>query len=621
MKKKLFTLLTLLIAVCSGAWAVDYGTFIVKFTSTPSQSRTDGKTGDFFTYSGASQSYTGKYDDVELTSSSKGGLKLNSSGWLRFTTLAKSNIIIVQSDDKNPSDGIKINGIGNTSGVPNATDGVVVFTLNNQAAGSYEITRNGSEVGIIYVKVEYTEEPVQTYTASFANGGHGTAPSAQEDVSFVTLPTIGENFYAIAGWKANQDVTVDDATVTAGTLIAVGKDAYLSSNTTFTAQWTTSDYPYVDGVTFPASLPETALDMNTQTIYSATDGYVVLEPRVDVYNGGSTKNFWMTSLNANGSSVKWTAPEGSKFPSGSSETTLSALRTDRTYAFKFTGTTEFEAMLNPRKGGFEAHVLVVDMTDKSIVGNQGATVATESNKVAALTTDHIKTFSNLDATHTYIVYFYSTCDNTNGVIYGIALKIPTSVMGKITPAGWASFSSSYALDLNTISGGTAYYASKAEDNTVTLSTTTATVPANNGLMIKGEADATFTIATAASGTAIEGNLLKASNGSQVAASTDGAYHYVFGYSKADASIYGFYNLASDTEVPAGKAYLETTTALTSGGGARALIIIDDENTTGISATLTNNETMNNEYFDLQGRRVAKPTKGLYIVNGKKVVIK
>jgi len=31
--------------------------------------------------------------------------------------------------------------------------------------------------------------------------------------------------------------------------------------------------------------------------------------------------------------------------------------------------------------------------------------------------------------------------------------------------------------------------------------------------------------------------------------------------------------------------------------------------------------VDNVYFDLQGRRVAKPTKGLYIVNGKKVVIK
>ena len=31
--------------------------------------------------------------------------------------------------------------------------------------------------------------------------------------------------------------------------------------------------------------------------------------------------------------------------------------------------------------------------------------------------------------------------------------------------------------------------------------------------------------------------------------------------------------------------------------------------------------MHNEYFDLQGRKVAQPTHGLYIVNGRKVVIR
>ena len=32
-------------------------------------------------------------------------------------------------------------------------------------------------------------------------------------------------------------------------------------------------------------------------------------------------------------------------------------------------------------------------------------------------------------------------------------------------------------------------------------------------------------------------------------------------------------------------------------------------------------TEDNIYYDLQGRRVLYPTKGLYIVNGKKVIIK
>ena len=56
-------------------------------------------------------------------------------------------------------------------------------------------------------------------------------------------------------------------------------------------------------------------------------------------------------------------------------------------------------------------------------------------------------------------------------------------------------------------------------------------------------------------------------------------------------------------------------------GAR-LVFFDDE-TTGISAELNDKAEMTNDntFFDLQGRRVTQPTKGLYILNGRKVIIK
>ena len=143
-----------------------------------------------------------------------------------------------------------------------------------------------------------------------------------------------------------------------------------------------------------------------------------------------------------------------------------------------------------------------------------------------------------------------------------------TVSGTITPAGWSTFASPYALDLSTLtatSGATAYYASAASGSTVTLTSTDATVPAGEGIMVKGIANETFTINVAASGTAIDGNLLKGQTTTgDVAASAGSTYHYVFGYSKTDASEYGFYNLAAATEVAAGKAYLETTGALTTG---------------------------------------------------------
>ncbi len=49
-------------------------------------------------------------------------------------------------------------------------------------------------------------------------------------------------------------------------------------------------------------------------------------------------------------------------------------------------------------------------------------------------------------------------------------------------------------------------------------------------------------------------------------------------------------------------------------------LLDDGETTAVSTPSRNPLTVN-QYYDLQGRRVAQPTRGLYIVNGKKVVIK
>ena len=56
------------------------------------------------------------------------------------------------------------------------------------------------------------------------------------------------------------------------------------------------------------------------------------------------------------------------------------------------------------------------------------------------------------------------------------------------------------------------------------------------------------------------------------------------------------------------------------GGARSFTIDEEGETTGINA-VNGEGFMVNGYYNLNGQRVAKPTKGLYIVNGKKVVIK
>jgi hypothetical protein len=70
-------------------------------------------------------------------------------------------------------------------------------------------------------------------------------------------------------------------------------------------------------------------------------------------------------------------------------------------------------------------------------------------------------------------------------------------------------------------------------------------------------------------------------------------------------------------LPAFRGYFKVSTSAIS-GGARALNISFDEETTGVK-TINSKSFSVNQYFDLQGRRIDNPTKGLYIVNGKKVV--
>ena len=54
-------------------------------------------------------------------------------------------------------------------------------------------------------------------------------------------------------------------------------------------------------------------------------------------------------------------------------------------------------------------------------------------------------------------------------------------------------------------------------------------------------------------------------------------------------------------------------------GARDFLGFDDD-TTGIESVEQSTKA-DNLYFNLAGQRVVQPTKGLYIVNGKKVIIK
>ena len=216
---------------------------------------------------------------------------------------------------------------------------------------------------------------------------------------------------------------------------------------------------------------------------------------------------------------------------------------------------------------------------------------------------------------------WAVFDNFQLTYYG------NTVSATITPTGYATFSSPYALDF---SGAidkldAAYYASAVAQGSVTMTKLEQAVPAETGLFLKGKANETVTIPVVASGTTINGtNYLKPNTtAKEIAASTENAYHYVFAYTTSDGSNPGFFNLASPVTLGAGKAYLETTTDIkpAQSQGAKVSILFFDDNLTGVkSIDASSNVNANaDKMYNLGGQLVGEGYKGIVIVNGKKVI--
>ncbi len=234
------------------------------------------------------------------------------------------------------------------------------------------------------------------------------------------------------------------------------------------------------------------------------------------------------------------------------------------------------------------------------------------------------------ATHTPKVgdVFTETYDYTNDVFssgevtvrlltdcsYLDLLSTNQEVYATIGSKGWTTFSNAdYALNFASVDGLTAYQITDQNTKVITKSAVTS-VPANTGLLLNGTAGTTYTIPVVASASALSSNKLVAGNGSAISM-TSGHTYYVLTYEDGDAQ---FKKLISAVAVPVGKAYLDFPTTIE----ARS-IDIDGDGTTGINMVNGEGLKVNGSevYYDLQGRRVLYPKKGLYIVNGKKVILK
>lgn len=182
----------------------------------------------------------------------------------------------------------------------------------------------------------------------------------------------------------------------------------------------------------------------------------------------------------------------------------------------------------------------------------------------------------------------------------------------IGDAGYATLGAPVALNIP--DGVKAYTVTVNEgQNVATLHEVTGEIiPAGCGVVLeKTGGEGTYNFTFAAGADAIEGNRLVP----LYTATTLGSEINAYILANKDNGL-GFYQLdANSRTIGANKAYLVLPSTL---NHVRSITIGGP--TTGIEETVANgNET--EEYYDLQGRRVLNPTKGIYVTkSGKKVII-
>ncbi|MCR4957551.1 MAG: discoidin domain-containing protein [Prevotella sp.] len=190
--------------------------------------------------------------------------------------------------------------------------------------------------------------------------------------------------------------------------------------------------------------------------------------------------------------------------------------------------------------------------------------------------------------------------------YDATATAPEKISVAVSAVGYATYVSDFDLDYSNVQGLKAYRAT-VSGTTISFDPVNE-VPAGEGVILQGaEGEYEVAIANSVQPWAEDYNAFIRGTGAKVATG-DGPYNYILNVVNG---VVGFYQ-ANNQIVTRYHAYLQSTVE-----GAR--IIMPGE-TTGIE-TLNSETKGNNLFYDLQGRSVAQPIKGLYIMNGKKVVVK
>ena len=225
---------------------------------------------------------------------------------------------------------------------------------------------------------------------------------------------------------------------------------------------------------------------------------------------------------------------------------------------------------------------------------------------------------------------YITLDYINSNNYGFTMpagdvniyasfeRVAATPQVTIGSTGYATWTPSYAIDYSQAPNGIeAYRAESCSDGVVVLKQIIGQAAAYTPVLLKATNAGTYTFTEDVNGGYYVGtNLLKAGTGSTVGPSEN---FYIL--TLKNGVIVFAQAKSQGAEVAADKAYLDLTGA--SGARSRTVRLSFGDSGNGTTAIngIEDNAEIETVIYDLRGQRVDKPTKGLYIINGKKMMIK
>ena len=497
--------------------------------------------------------------DWDVTTS---GAKINNSSWNDWAQLNNGTQFVIPSAAGATVD---IEAYNNTDDETTVNGAVRTSVSGNTS--HYEISSSAATATIVmsgkasYYRTIKVTLPGPTYDVNF-NLSNVTKTSGDATVMGGTVYTA--TFAAADGYGLPATVTV-----TAGATDISANCTWSAGTLTIPAAYTTDDITItVNGVALAGSeiIRATITAANTAT----PSGTLYKTTTTNLSGKDSGKSGWKFS--GNGSYVLLTLADG--------------------YTFKKGDIVNVHITAAAGQG-----TMAIYSSGNDVLQDTGVKGAEGDNKVVL----------SADVDGQQSIKFLRTSTNTwNAHIDYISVTRPYAVV-TLNASGFATYSK--ATDF-TFEGAKAYKMALNEGTkTIAGTEVSGKIAAGEGVLLKGAANAPVAIMETTGAVALADNDLKGSTKSDGSLAVKPTYCYVL---SGDT----FKKFTGGT-LTANKAYFEATVDLK---GHALTMTFDDGETTAIKAVEAK-KVENGVFYNLAGQQVAQPTKGLYIVNGRKVIVK